>query len=201
MLRIIGSNEDNTKTGYFGDTRFLNNQTNFNSVFFGLRPVLLAPNPMKDPNTTIQSDLQRFFLSHCKFEIFMNLCHQDYVRSDNVDVDSALCIQDIGQQLVSIKQLCRTKQGQVKDSPDEIFNQYLPLAASLPDHVEEWPEEWPKEWPLQHQSYNHLNVDTLVTSVSINGSSPTTQKSSPNTFNSMTSDPLNQSNLSVQSKI
>ena len=41
-----------------------------------------------------------------------------------------------------------------------------------------------------------------VTSVSINGSSPIIQRSSPNTFSSMTSDDLfNQSNLSVQLKI
>ena len=63
MLRIIGSNEDNNKTGYFGDTRFLNSQTKFNSAF-GLRPALHAPNPTQDPST-IQADLQRF-LSYCK---------------------------------------------------------------------------------------------------------------------------------------
>jgi len=71
-------------------------------------------------------------------DIYLNLCFQDYVGSDNVD--TSLNVQEVSRKITSLRQSWKDTQGRAQmDTPDELFNKYLQLSASLPQDVQEWP--------------------------------------------------------------
>jgi hypothetical protein len=133
-MRFILESGGKTKSGYFGSLDFLESQSAFHSTF-GLTPTLLPAHPIN--KTEIKQEFQKY-CDRCKLDIYLNLCFQDYVGSDNVD--TSLNVQEVSRKITSLRQAWKDTQGRAQmDTPDELFNKYLQLSASLPQDVQEWP--------------------------------------------------------------
>jgi len=134
-MRFILDSGGNTKSGYFGSLDFLESQNAFHSTF-GPTPTLLPAHPIK-VETLLKQEFQKY-CDRCKLDIYLNLCFQDYVGSDNVD--TSLNVQEVSRKITSLRQSWKDTHGRSQmDTPDELFNKYLQLSASLPHDVQEWP--------------------------------------------------------------
>jgi len=78
-MRFILESGRDTKTGYFGDLKFLDSQ----DAFHPGNPTLLSAHPIK-----LESSIKQEFLKYCdrgKLDIYLNPCRQYYFGNDDVN--------------------------------------------------------------------------------------------------------------------
>ena len=129
MSRLFGSsNNTATISSFFGSTSFLDDQMIFDATF-GSNPLILDSQPTKSGPVDCLTRV-RTYADKCMFDIFLEICREDYVGGDDAGSKSKL-VHEICKQIGNIKMTN-------VETPDEIYAKYISMVAGLPDDASLW---------------------------------------------------------------
>ena len=145
MSSFLGSSVPslNLITTYHGPLDFVDNQSTFDSLFNTNTPLLhvnrystvTAGEPIEDSSLIPQ--LLTKFLNECKYDIFVNICRDDYVGIGYVP-DNSQAIQEICKKLNALKMQYTVGSTIKTCHPNTLFTKFLTLASSLPQNSTSW---------------------------------------------------------------
>ena len=116
---------------------FLDDQESFASVF-GNKPQLLGSDPSRLDTRDI-GDKLRSYADKCMFNIFLNICREDYVGTDDGTSDSKM-VYEICKKIAELRMEWRTSPGNklLTYTPDELYAKYTSIVVGLPDNATVW---------------------------------------------------------------
>ena len=144
MSNLFGSGggaASTIKRGYYGPMTFFDSQSLFNDCF-GENPTMYSAVYQQ---STWDTEAFNKFVSLCRFDIFMSCCQLHYIGSDNVSRESY--VREVCNNLADVRQVRKDNIGkEVVDTPEELFQRFVHLAASLPDDTTTWTIQLPSQF-------------------------------------------------------
>ncbi len=129
------------KRGYYGPMTFFDSQALFNDCF-GENPAMYSTVYQQ---STWDTEAFNKFIGLCRFDIFMECCQLHYIGSDNVSRESY--VREVCNNLAELKQVRKDSKGkEVVDTPEELFQRFVRLAANLPDDTATWTIQLPSQF-------------------------------------------------------
>ena len=129
MLLKFGSTaspSSTTKFGFYGPFDFLDSQEKFGDTF-GANPVLLHAFPVSKSPVDVLASVQAF-ADKCCLDVFLAICELNYVSSLSTNIKFGV---------IAVCE-CITALRQQNGTPDDLFNNFLDMATSLPFNVNLW---------------------------------------------------------------
>ena len=77
-----------------------------------------------------------FYANKSMFDVFLDTCRQDYVRTISGDATTKL-VHEVCKQVAAIKMGKKHSQREI-ETPDEIYAKYISLVSGLPDDADQW---------------------------------------------------------------
>ena len=123
---------------YFGPMTFLDYQFSFTSVF-DPKPQFFGPNSSRLDTGDISEKI-RVYAEKCMFDVFLTICREDYVVTDDGTSDSKM-IHEICQRLSKLRMEWRSEVGNhlITCTPDELYAKFIDIIVDLPEDVTAWP--------------------------------------------------------------
>ena len=115
-------------SSFFGSISLLDEQDVFDNTF-GLTPLILYIQPMKFTPVEYFSRV-RTYAEKCMLDIFLKICREDYVGSDDAGSKSKL-VHEVYKKIGIIKISSA-------DTPEEIYTKYISMVAGIPNDASLW---------------------------------------------------------------